>query len=235
MAGSRSKKRKVAVFDIDGTIFRSSLLIEITDALVAAGIFPERVEQLYKAAKFRWLDRKAHYDEYLKAVIKVFDRHIKGVHHVVFQTVASRVALIHKDRVYRYTRDLAKTLKAKGYFLLAISHSPKAAVDEFAQYLHFDKMYGRLIETNENGIYNGRTVMPELIFDKAKVLARAIEKENLTTQDSVGVGDTESDIPLLSSVENPIAFNPNKKLYEYAMKKGWKIVVERKDVIYELK
>jgi phosphoserine phosphatase len=35
-------------------------------------------------------------------------------------------------------------------------------------------------------------------------------------------------------VETPICFNPNKKLYEYAKRSGWKIVVERKDVIYDL-
>jgi len=31
------KKRKVAIFDIDGTIFRSSLLVELLEALIAEG------------------------------------------------------------------------------------------------------------------------------------------------------------------------------------------------------
>jgi phosphoserine phosphatase len=47
-------------------------------------------------------------------------------------------------------------------------------------------------------------------------------------------GDTESDIPMLELVEIPIAFNPNKKLFEHAKARGWRTVVERKDVIYEL-
>jgi len=34
-------------------------------------------------------------------------------------------------------------------------------------------------------------------------------------------------------VDKPIAFNPNSKLYRYAKRAGWKIVVERKDVIYK--
>jgi phosphoserine phosphatase len=51
---------------------------------------------------------------------------------------------------------------------------------------------------------------------------------------SVGVGDTEGDISLLEAVELPICFNPNMKLFERAKLKDWKVVIERKDVIYEL-
>jgi len=36
-------------------------------------------------------------------------------------------------------------------------------------------------------------------------------------------------------VGHPVAFNPNYELAKHAKKKRWKIVVERKDVIYELK
>jgi phosphoserine phosphatase len=48
------------------------------------------------------------------------------------------------------------------------------------------------------------------------------------------VGDTESDAPMLEIVENPIAFNPNFDLKQIAETKGWKIIVEKKDVIYDL-
>jgi phosphoserine phosphatase len=39
---------------------------------------------------------------------------------------------------------------------------------------------------------------------------------------------------MMDIVENPIAFNPEKKLFEYIGQKGWKIVVERKNMVYEL-
>jgi phosphoserine phosphatase len=35
-------------------------------------------------------------------------------------------------------------------------------------------------------------------------------------------------------VSEPICFNPNAALYAQAKRMGWKVVVERKDVIYEL-
>ena len=73
-----------------------------------------------------------------------------------------------------------------------------------------------------------------LILNKANVLKRAVEKEGLTIAHSIGIGDTESDIPFLEVVARPVCFNPNMKLYRHARRMKWKVVVERKDVIYEL-
>lgn len=39
---------------------------------------------------------------------------------------------------------------------------------------------------------------------------------------------------MLSVTERPIAFNPNAALYDEAQKHGWKIVLERKNMIYEM-
>jgi phosphoserine phosphatase len=38
----------------------------------------------------------------------------------------------------------------------------------------------------------------------------------------------------LKLVEHPIAFNPNQNLKAAAEANGWKIVVEKKDVVYEI-
>ena len=89
--------------------------------------------------------------------------------------------------------------------------------------------------------FTGKTLHLDLINNKANILRRFIEKPFETAQgeeiylsleNSYGVGDSEGDIPFLTFVENPICFNPNKKLYDHAKKVGWQIVVERKDVIY---
>ena len=60
-------------------------------------------------------------------------------------------------------------------------------------------------------------------------------KENLTLENSYGVGDTDGDYSFLELVENPICFNPNEKLLRHAKRNKWRVVVERKDVIYEIK
>jgi len=226
--------RKVAIFDIDGTVFRSSLLIELTDALVQEGIFNSKVSKLYARNYENWLNRKGPYEEYIEAVIKAFRQNIRGVRYNEFSKIVKKVVAFHGNRIYRYPRDIIKNLKKKNYYLLAISHSPQKAVKEFCKKMGFDKIYGQIYETDKQKRFTGGVLHLELIIDKAKILKRAIEKEKLTLKGSVGVGDTESDIAFLKMVEKPICFNPNQKLYQYAKRVGWKIVVERKDVIYHL-
>jgi phosphoserine phosphatase len=99
----------------------------------------------------------------------------------------------------------------------------------------FHKTYGTLLELDpKTKRFTGKRLYEDLIFDKAKILRRAMEKDNLTLAGSVGVGDTESDIPFLALVRRPICFNPNSALYRVAKRRGWEVVVERKDVVYEV-
>lgn len=225
--------KKVAVFDIDGTVFRSSLLIELVETLIQGGIFHSGVRQEYSKEYEQWLDRKDSYERYINAVIAAFDKNIKGMREKDLETAVKKIISSRRNRLYRYTRNLIADLKKKNYFLLAISHSPMYVVGRFARKLGFDKVYGLLLETDINKHLTGKHIYRDLILDKAKILERAIEKENLTLKDSVGVGDTESDISFLKMVDNPICFNPNSSLYKAARRNKWQVVVERKDVIYK--
>lgn len=226
--------QKVAIFDTDGTIFRSSLLVELVNALVAEGVFPKRAAQMYARERLAWLDRKGNYEAYVMAVVSSFTAHIKGVAYADFARIAEEAVAEQKDRVYRFTRDLIKNLKKRGYFLLAISHSPKSILDHFCRRLGFNKVYGMVFELGPTDRFTGVVVDEHIILNKALILKRAVLKEKLTLQGSIGVGDTESDIPFLELVTEPICFNPNATLYAHAKRNGWRVVVERKDVIYEI-
>lgn len=227
--------KKLAIFDIDGTIFRSSLLIELVEASLAEGIFPPRTRAIYERDRKNWLDRKGEYDAYIMSVVAAFRKNLKGIRYADFNRVAKRVVAIHKDRVYRFTRDLVRELKRKKYFLVAISHSPKFIVEPFARNLGFNKTYGILYETDpRTKRFNGKILYEDLIFDKAKIVARVLAKGGFTLRGSVGVGDSESDIPFLKLVDRPICFNPNRKLLATARRHGWQVVVERKDAVYKI-
>jgi FMN phosphatase YigB (HAD superfamily) len=123
-----TKKRKVAIFDIDGTIFRSSLLIELVETLIDRGLFKKDVRVKYLGKKELWENRKGGYDDYINAMVEVFLKNIKGISYSDFKDTADVVLARNSARVYRFTRELIKDLKKKDYFLLAISHSPKGIV-----------------------------------------------------------------------------------------------------------
>jgi HAD superfamily hydrolase (TIGR01490 family) len=226
--------KKVAFFDIDGTVFRSSLLIELVEALIKKGVFPKEAKDGYIDAFGAWRSRTGSYHAYIDAVVKTFIAHIQGVYYGDLADVGREVVAHQGQHVYRYTRDLIAELKREGYFLVAISQSPKTVVDEFAREYGFDKVYGRIYEIGPQDRFTGAMTDVHLIENKGLLVARVLEKEDVVSEDSIGVGDTEGDISLLESVAIPICFNPNKILFEKAKRSDWKVVVERKDVIYEL-
>lgn len=228
-------QQPVAFFDVDGTIFRSSLLIELVDALVHDGIFPPEAQDIYRAEYQNWRNREGTYDEYIQSVIEAYLTYIKGVHYGEFADVGKKVVARHSKRVYRYTRDLISELKGKGYYIVAISQSPKTVLDAFCKQYGFDKVYGRMYEIGPQDRFTGNVTDEHLIENKANIVKRVFEHNpDLTRAGSIAVGDTDGDIPLLESVETAICFNPNETLYTYGKRMNWKVVVERKDVIYSL-
>ena len=225
----------VAFFDIDGTVFRSSLLIELVDALIRDGIFPSEARDTYHDVYTLWRNREGSYDEYIMAVVTAYMEHIKGVPYGVFADIGKRVVALHSKRVYRYTRDLIAELKQEGYYIVAISQSPKTVLDAFCRQYGFDKVYGRMYEIGPQDQFTGAVMDVHLIENKANIVKRVFEHNpNLTPRGSVAVGDTDGDISLLEQVDRPICFNPNQVLYLQAKRCDWEIVVERKDVIYHL-
>jgi HAD superfamily hydrolase (TIGR01490 family) len=227
-------KKKVAFFDIDGTIFRSSLLIEIVEELIRRKVFSKESEAEFLKTKEDWINRHGQYEDYIMAVVQSFVRHIQGVPYKTFMDIAEEMVEKNYKKTYIYTKELIKELKDKNYFVIAISQSPKGILDKFCKHFGFDKVYGRMYELGPEDQFTGKTTDEHLIQNKGNIVRRAVEKENLTLKGSVAVGDTEGDIPMLELVEKPICFNPNKKLYRYAKINKWKVVVERKDVVYEL-
>jgi HAD superfamily hydrolase (TIGR01490 family) len=227
------KPTKLAVFDIDGTIFRSSLVIELIDILIAQGVFPSVAQKEIQAEYLAWKNRHGSYEAYINKVVKIYVKYIAGKSFAQVNAGAKKVIALQKDRVYRFTRDLIVSLKKKGYMLVAISGSPNYIVEKYAKAVGFDLFFGTELEVVA-GKFTGKVANIESATNKAKILKSLAEKYNANLKNCLAVGDTDGDIEMLKLVGKPIAFNPNLHLAKYAKKNKWKTVVERKDVVYSV-
>src|SRR5215211_1318903 len=72
-------KEPLAVFDVDGTLFRRGLLPALTRRLVDEGVFPERVREELSRDYYAWVDRQGSYEVYDELVVQLFLRELKGV------------------------------------------------------------------------------------------------------------------------------------------------------------
>lgn len=228
-----STKDSLAVFDVDGTLFRRGLLPALTRRLVNEGIFSERVREELSRDYYAWVERRGSYDTYDRLVVDLFLRELNGVTVADLQRCARAEVEAHGRRLHMYTRDVALRLKQAGHQLVAISGSPQEILDLFLQPLGFDRSWGTVLAQDAKGCYTGE-VLHYPFKNKRQVLEEFLQEANIGLEGSVGMGDTLSDVGFLEMVWTPIAFNPNRDLLEVASQRGWPIVVERKDVIYNL-
>jgi HAD superfamily hydrolase (TIGR01490 family) len=225
--------RKIAVFDVDGTIFRSSLVVELVNGFVERGIFPHIAEKELNKDYIAWLNRTGSFENYIKKVVDIFKKHIGGSEEKLTKKTLKEIVKSQKDHTYVFTRELIKRLKKENYFLIAISGSPVFSVEEFAKKWGFDRYFGSVYEVKK-GKFTGK-ILNDPAWLKHEVLSNFLkENKKFGLKGSVGVGDSEIDISFLKLVDNPIAFNPDIKLAKYAKANKWRIIIERKNVIYEL-
>jgi HAD superfamily hydrolase (TIGR01490 family) len=225
------KARPFAVFDIDGTLIRWQLYHSVADTLARLGHMDPKLHQRIKDARMVWKRRAGGFSDYERQLIAVYDQTITGLNRQQLNTAAQVVFDEYKDQTYTYTRDLIAELKQNGYLIFAISGSQQEIVAKIADYYGFDDFAASVYEYSQ-GRFTGEKQVAA--WDKKKALEILIKKHGLSYKDSLAIGDSHSDIPLLESVEKPIAFNPDKSLFEKAKEAGWNIVIERKNMVYQL-
>ena len=227
-------KNKIAIFDIDGTIFRKNLHFELINELVWMKAFPTKVRTILTDAYTDWLEHAGTYEEYRQALVALYSEHIRDCSVDEVEKASRFVVDFHKRRTYIFAETLIANLRRENYYILAISGSPQEVVEEYnRQYLKFDQAFGSVYEIGADGRYTGAATF-EPSKDKSLVARQVIAEQHLGFVGSYAVGDTESDIRILELVEHPIAFNPNQNLKTAAEREGWKVLVEKKDVVYDM-
>ena len=232
-------KKTVAVFDIDGTIFRNSLMIEHFKKLIAFEIInPELWYTKVKKAYEDWEKRYADFEEYLEILAGVYLEELKGVKRDHIEFVADHVVEANWDMVYKYSRGQIEWHRKMGHEVFFISGSPDFLVSKMAEKYGATEYRGTKYFVDSNNCYTGEIVKMWDSASKQRVLDEIIEKYNVDLAKSYAYGDTTGDLSMLRLMGNPVAINPNRELIlkikedEYLSEKTT-IIVERKNVVYK--
>jgi len=226
-------KKKLAIFDIDGTVFRKNLHFELIDELSWRGIFSKNARRVLVQIYAKWLEHRGTYEEYRKKIVSTYAKELKGCSQKDIIEASRKVADFNKNRTYIFARDLIKKLRKENYVIIAISGSPIEVINEYNKHIKFDEVFGSVYETDGQGIYTGKAIF-EPVRHKGHLVGQYISEKGISLKGSYGIGDTESDVSFLEMVDYPFAFNPNLNLERVARRRKWKIVVEKKDVIYDI-
>ena len=228
-----------AFFDIDGTIYRDSLMVEHFKKLIKYEIVDQKAWVAHARDTFLdWDKRQANYDDYLDEICDLYVKSLQNVDKSGIDFTSDQVIALKSERVYKYTHSRIKWHLENGHKVIFISGSPSFLVEKMAKKYNATDYAGSEY-IFENGKFNG-TVIP-MWDSKSKNIAidKFVEKYDIDLSQSYAYGDTNGDISMLKRVGHPVAINPTNELVNHIiqnddLKEKAEIIVERKDIIYSL-
>ncbi|TQQ85061.1 HAD-IB family hydrolase [Peptacetobacter hominis] len=232
-------KKRAAFFDIDGTLYRNSLMVEHFKKLIKYEIIDEKTWIEHARSTYvDWDTRKGDYDDYLLEVCNIYVESLKGVEWDSIEFATKQVMKTKADRVYKFTRERIKKHLESGDIVIFISGSPDFLVKKMAEKYGVTDYLGSQYIVRD-GYFTGELVPMWDSKSKNKAIAEFVEKYNIDLSESYAYGDTHGDINMLRNVGHPVAINPTFELFEGIKKdkelsSKTEIVVERKDVLYRM-
>ncbi|QQR51317.1 HAD family phosphatase [Candidatus Saccharibacteria bacterium] len=227
-----SKRQPLAIVDIDGTLFRWQLYHELVFKLKEQGYFGEEIAKQLDKSFNQWVSRKASFASYEQFVVDTLVGNLTSIPSHAFDEAAHQVVAESGHKIYVYTHKLIKKLRKDGYYILALSGSQQEVVAPFAARYGFDDCIGSVYERSGDS-FTGK-IERYVPGSKRTIISDYVKEHDLTLTESVAVGDSDSDIGMLELVTYPIAFNPTVELLHTARQRGWKVVIERKNIAYTL-
>lgn len=233
-------KNVAAFFDIDGTIYREGLITEVFKKIIKYELVSEKKwYNEVRPAYLQWDKRQGDYDTYLTKMVDIYIEAIVGLNNYHINHIAKKVIDQKGDRVYTFTRERIKWHKEQGHIVIAISGSPIELVREMSNKYNMDDFKGTIYKCDENNNYTGEVIPMWDHQSKLKAIKELQEKYDIDLSQSFAYGDTTGDFTMFESVGKPYAINPTRELIKKIMnsdeiKEKIKVIVERKDVTYNL-
>lgn len=231
---------KAAFFDIDGTLYRDSLMIEHFKKLIRYEVVDPLVWHGSTKRTFHdWDKRQGNYDDYLLDLCEIYVDSMKGLNKDHVEFISEQVIKLKGDRVYKYTRERIKWHLNKGHKVIFISGSPNFLVSKMARKYNASDFCGSKYLVDGDNNFTGEVVPMWDSKSKQKAIENFVEKYDLNLDECYAYGDTHGDVTMFKAVGHPIAINPAKELLfdikeDEELRKKTEIVIERKDVCYSL-
>lgn len=233
-------KKIAAFFDIDGTISREGLISEMFKKMIKYELIENsKWYREVEPAFIQWNKRHGDYDLYLQKMVDIYSEAVTFTNPYHISYIAKKVIEQKGERVYTYSRERIKWHKEQGHIVIAISGSPIELVREMSAMYGMDDYKGTVYEIGSNGMYTGDITPMWDSKSKQKALEEMAEKHQLDLSACYAYGDTAGDLSMLKLVGHPFAINPTKELItniikDERLKEAITVIVERKDVTYQL-
>jgi HAD superfamily hydrolase (TIGR01490 family) len=215
--------REAAFFDLDRTLIAGSSAYEFARASYRNGLLSRR--QLAAGAwanvQFRLRgSTDAATDELRERIARA----IEGVRVVDLQRLAPDVLVGLLPRVYPQMLRVAYEHQDAGRRIYICTAAAHELAELLALVLGFDGGIGARSEVHD-GVYTGRPDGPFTYREgKAVAMRELAAREGIDLAASWAYSDSESDLPMLRAVGNPVVVNPDAALLRIAREERWEVL-----------
>lgn len=229
-----------AFFDIDGTLYRDQLMLGHFKKLIKYEVLDSSVWHSKAKAKYdKWDMRKGDFEEYLLEIAEIYINSIKGLNKQDIDFVTKQTIDLLGSRVYKFTRKQIEWHLEQGHKVIFISGGPDFLVEGMSKRYKATDFVATQYLVDDNGLFTGELVPMWESKDKIVQLKNFVKKYDIDLKESYAYGDTNGDLSMCKQVGKPCVINPNLKLItniqsDKSLLEKTRIIVERKDVIYEV-
>ena len=215
--------RGAVFFDLDKTLIEGSSAIHFARASYRAGVMTRRqlARDLWANVRFR-LDGMT--DEGAEELRQRVLAGIAGKRVTEISRLAPDVLAGILPRVYPEMLQEAYAHQDAGRPVYIVTAASQEMAEMMAHVLIFDGGIGMRSEI-ANGTYTGRPDGPFTYREgKAVAIRELVEHEGFDLSESYAYSDSESDLPMLRLVGNPVVVNPDAALARIAREEGWRVI-----------
>jgi HAD superfamily hydrolase (TIGR01490 family) len=215
--------RPAAFFDLDKTLMAGSSGIFFARAAYETGMITRTrlARDAYENLRFRL---RGSTDDRADDVRKRVGEMIAGVAVRDLQRLSPRVLAGVLPRLYPQMLERAYAHQDAGVPVYILTAASQEMADLLAHVLAFDGGLGSRSEIVD-GRYTGRPAGP-FNYREGKVVSmrELAERESIDLDASFAYSDSESDLPMLRAVGQPIVVNPDAELRRIAAREGWEVL-----------
>jgi HAD superfamily hydrolase (TIGR01490 family) len=223
LASSNGHLQPAAFFDLDKTLMAGSSGIFFARAAYETGMISRTrlARDAYENLRFRL---RGSTDDRADDVRKRVGEMIAGVAVRDLQRLSPRVLAGVLPRLYPQMLERAYAHQDAGVPVYILTAASQEMADLLAHVLAFDGGLGSRSEIVD-GRYTGRPAGP-FNYREGKVLSMAelAAREGIDLAASFAYSDSESDLPMLRAVGQPVVVNPDAELRRIAAAEGWEVL-----------